>query len=169
MTVEETLLDSGRHRYSGVPEMNALSEADALLEAQLLDVRLHALRSTVWLLFDSRGALQLRQGNTAVVVANGLHRLTWSGNPTTPLTAWSVVGSQPAISGRSWTLSLAFAPTAHLEVKAAAAEFYVGDVPGCDAAPPDYTSDDEEAIRVRLQSWSSQFSPKYAVFLNSAA
>jgi hypothetical protein len=59
MRIEELLVDPRRREHAAMPEADALTESDALQEAQLLDVRLDALRSTVWLLFDCRGALQI--------------------------------------------------------------------------------------------------------------
>jgi hypothetical protein len=61
ITVEDLLRPDRRWReYASLPEMDPLTEDDALQEAQLLDVRFDALRSTVGLLFELRTALQLR-------------------------------------------------------------------------------------------------------------
>jgi hypothetical protein len=46
------------------------------------------------------------------------------------------------------------------------AEFYVGDVPGGDEAPPDFTSATDDEIRVGLAQWSSSFAPIRASFLD---
>ena len=51
MRIEQLLLDP-RREHAAIPEADALTESDALQEVQLLDVRLDALRSTAWLLFD---------------------------------------------------------------------------------------------------------------------
>jgi hypothetical protein len=167
MRIDELLIDPRRREHAATPEADALTERDALQEAQLLDVRLDALRSTVWLLFDCRGALQIEMGNTAVIVAHGLRRLSWTAQPRGRLAAWTVVGSEPVARG-TWSLALAFVPSGRLDLEADSAEFFVGNVPGCDEAPPNYTEADDATIRAGLPSWSSTFEPIHAVFLGPA-
>ena len=166
MLIEELLVDPRRREHAAMPEADALTESGALQEAQLLDVRLDVLRSTAWLLFDCRGALQIEMGNTAVISAHGVRRLSWVAKARGRLTSWSVVASNPSVIDSTWSLSLAFAPNARLELEAESAEFFVGDVAGCDEAPPDYTEADDETIRAGLPNWSSTFAPVHAVFLD---
>jgi hypothetical protein len=168
MRIDELLDDPRRREQAAMPEADALTETDALQEAQLLDVRLDALRSTVWLLFDCRGALQIQMGNTAVIVAYGLHRLSWVGQPRGRLTAWTVVRSTPVARDGVWSLSLGFVPSGGLELEADSSEFFVGNVPGCDEAPPNYTEKDDATIRAGLPGWTSTFEPVHAVFLGPA-
>jgi hypothetical protein len=78
-----------------------------------------------------------------------------------------VVGSEPATHVNQWSLKLFFAPDASLEIEAGAAEFYVGNVPGCDAAQPDFSEADDESIRAGLAQWESEFEVVHAVFLDS--
>src|SRR6266567_2002896 len=52
LIVEELLSDPALRRFASQPEMDPLTQEDALQEAQLLDVRLSALRLTVGLLFE---------------------------------------------------------------------------------------------------------------------
>jgi hypothetical protein len=68
-----------------------------------------------------------------------------------------------------WSFSLAFVPSARMELEADSVEFFVGNVPGCDEAPPDYTEADDATIRAGLPSWSSTFEPVHAVFLDPAS
>ena len=147
MSIDEFLWDPQRRTYAAMPEADALTEEDALQEAQLLDVRLDVLRSTVWLLFDCKGAVQIEMGNTAILVAHGVDRYVWSSKRRGRYTAWSVVGSEPHAQDGFWTLALTFAPSARLEMRATSAEFFVGDVPGCDEPQPDYGTEDDETIR----------------------
>jgi hypothetical protein len=167
MRIEELLVDPRRREHAAMPEADALTEIDALQEAQLLDVRLDALRSTVLAALRLPGGVA-DMGNTAVIVAQGLRRLSWTGQPRGRLTAWTVVGSEPVASGGMWSLSLAFVPSAGLELEADSAEYFVGNVPGCDEAPPNYTEADDATIRAGLPSWSSTFEPVHAVFLGPA-
>lgn len=166
MNIQEMLDDSARRQFAAQPEADALVEADALQEAQLLDMHVDVLRSTAYLLFDCRGALQIEMGNTAIIVARSLERISWTGSPRGPLTAWSVVSWEPRPEPGTWALSAALSPLARLELSAATAEFYVGDVPGCDGAPPDFTEADDETVRNGIASWKSAFEPIHATFLD---
>lgn len=172
MTTIEHLLQPDRRlrEYASQPEMDPLTEDDALQEAQLLDVRFDALRSTVGLLFELRTALQLREGNTGVLVAGGVRELSWSaGQRSTSRTAWTVGGSVTSNADRLFGLDLGMwpAPGAQLRVVAESAAFFVGDVPGLDRIP-DYLDDDEATIRAQLAGWHSEFVPVHAVFLDPA-
>jgi len=161
-------VDSGRLSYAASPEMDALTEPGALQEAQFIAGRLDAVRSQVWLLFDCRGALQIQMGNTAIIVAKVVRRFAWQAKPTGGPTAWTIVGSEPAAAEGVWSLSLTFVPEGRLEIEAEAAEFFVGNVPGGDDAPPDFGEADDEAIRAGLPGWQSIFEPVHAVFLDPA-
>jgi hypothetical protein len=171
MKLRDLLTDPNRRRFAAQPEMDALMDAlresDALQEAQLQDVRFEVVSGTLWVLFDCRGALQIEEGNTAVVVARGVSALHWHGPPYDHWRAWPVVESVIGVHGRDWSLSLSLLSDARLAVTARAAEFWVGDAPGCDEAPPDFTADDDVTIRNGLASWESEFQPSYSVFLDS--
>lgn len=169
ITIEELLLpDPGLRRFAAQPEMDPLTEEDALQEAQLLDVRFDALRSTVGLLFELRLALQLREGNTGVLVARGVRELSWTAGPrSTTKTAWTVGGSIPRNENRLFGIELGVWPNAQLKLTAASASFFAGDVPDLDRIP-DYMDDDEAAIRAQLAGWQSPFVPVHAVFLDPA-
>ncbi len=156
--------------YASKPEMDPLTEDDALQEAQLLDVRFDALRSTLGLLFELRTALQRREANTGVLVARGVRELSWSaGQRATPRTAWTVGGSVTSNADRLFSLDLGMwpPPGAQLRVVSESAAFFAGDVPGLEGIP-DYGSDDEAEIRANLAAWSAEFVPVHAVFLDPA-
>ncbi|WP_236787662.1 hypothetical protein [Amycolatopsis sp. GM8] len=162
--------DPRLRRFGSKPEMDPLTEDDALQEAQLLDVRFDALRSTVGLLFELRLALQLREGNTGVLVAQGVRELSWTASPrSTARTAWTVGGSTPRNEDRLFGLELGMwpAPGARLKLVAESAAFLTGNVPGLDQIP-DYIEDDEATIRAGLAGWHSEFVPVHAVFLDPA-
>ncbi len=168
------VLDATRvsaREYAGLPEMDPLTEGDALQEAQLLDVWLDAARSQVALLFELRMSLQLREPNTGVLVARGVRELAWSAPPRpTSRTAWSVGGSEVDNREGLFRLNLGLwpAPGARLRMIAEAALFVAGDVPGLADVPPDYTGD-EAAVSGQLASWDSPFVPSSAVFLDRIA
>lgn len=155
-------------RFAARPEMDPLTEDDALQEAQLLDVRIDASRSTVGLLFELRVALQLREANTGVLVAHGVRNIRWTASPrSTTRTAWNVITSTPRYADRLFELNLGFWPEGRLELSAGQAAFFVGDVGGIGAAPPDYGGD-ESTIQAGLAGWHSTFTPVHAVFLDPA-
>lgn len=104
--VEDLLWSQRRDLAAAKPEMDPLVEANALQEAQLLDVRVHAVASAVGLLFEMRTALQLRRGNAALLVVHGVRELTWATGPRASVTtAWSVVGSTPIVEGQGFALT----------------------------------------------------------------
>jgi len=167
ITIEDLLVpDSWWREYPSRAEMDPLTEDDALQEAQLLDVRFDALRSTAGLLFELRTALQLREANTGVLVLRGVQTLTWASPPReSERTAWTVGGSAVTRADRLFALELGLwpAPGARLTLSAENAAFFTGDVPGLDRIP-DYVDDDEHTIRTQLASWRSAFAPLSAVF-----
>jgi hypothetical protein len=72
-----------------------------------------------------------------------------------------VIGSEPSPGESGWKTTLLFHHSARLHLEGTAAEFYVGDVPGCDVAPPDYVADDEATVRAGLAGWRSPIDIKY--------
>jgi hypothetical protein len=156
MTVEE-LLSSAPRRPSRMPEMDPLREADALREAQLLDLRMSALRSTAGLLFEFRTSLQFDEGNAALVIVRDLRDLRWCRERKfSPLTALTVISSLATVGDTgAFGIELEFFPDASLEVRGGEAEFYVLEVPGIGEAPPDYVESPFEVIGNRLPSWTS--------------
>lgn len=164
-------LEPGLRKYASLPEMDPLTEEDALQEAQVIDVRFDVLSGVVGIIFELRQALQLQETNTGVLVARNVHELAWSGpERTAALTAWSVGSSVPTAKGRLFGLSLVMwlPPGVRLMLTAESAAFFLGDVPGLSAAPPDYTELDRAAVAAELAGWDSQFEPVSAVFLDPA-
>jgi hypothetical protein len=160
--------DPEARRFAAQPEMDPLTEEDALREAQLLEVRIDALRSSVSLLLELRMAIDLRTANTGILIAYGVRELTWSPDPRmTDETAWNIVGSVPRCEDGLFRLALDFMPNAGLEIVTTSAAFFAGDVPGLDETPPDY-GDDDAKVRVELAGWKSEFLPIHAVFLDPA-
>ncbi|MBB5866624.1 hypothetical protein F4553_000003 [Allocatelliglobosispora scoriae] len=144
------------HGFVDMRTDDPLRQPDALLEAQLLDVRFEALTSTASLLFDLRTAMQIDDGNTGVLLARGLREIEWSGEiRSTARTAWNVVGSDCSRSGESVVLRIGFLPSARIRIMASRFEFYVGDVAELLEQLPDYGEDDDNAIRQNLPSWDS--------------
>ena len=105
---------------------------------------------------DCKVPLNIRDGNTAVLVVHGLDELTWvsENDPPGRLNradeSWT-----PTIKDPGWGLSAMLWRNATLTVAARSGEFYVGDVPGGDDPPPDFAVEDGATVRARLASWAS--------------
>lgn len=172
MRIDDLLFpDYQIRRLNSKPEMDPLTEADALQEAQLLGVKFDALSGVAGLLFELRVALQLRETNTGVLIARGVRELRWSGSSRdTPLTAWTVGGSEPQSMAGLFGLQLGMwpAPGAQLSLKAQSAAFFAGDVPGLTEAPPNYSNHDRATLGPLVAGWESSFEPISAVFLDAA-
>jgi hypothetical protein len=161
------LRSSERRLSAATPEADALVDEGALVESALLDVRMDLVEGSVWLLFDCRGALQLEAGNTAVLVLRSVRDFQWEGRPDGLRTWHAVVGSAArSLHPRGLEITLAMEPAATLRVVGAAGEFYVGDVPGCDEAPPNLLTASDADVRAGLQSWDSTFVPVHASLMD---
>ncbi len=172
MKIGDLLVPDPRQReFASMPEMDPLTEADALQEAQLLDVRFDVLTGVAGLLFELRTALQLREANTGVLVVHGVRELAWFGpGRDTFLTAWSVGSSIPRAQDGLFALSLVMwpHPGARLSLTGESGAFFVGDVPKLAEAPADYTDRSRGALSGQVADWDSTFDPVSAVFLDRA-
>jgi len=157
MRIEDLLIWPGRKSLGGQPESDALREEDALLEAALVDVRIDAINSTAWLLFDLKGAINLEIGNTAVVAVHGVTDLQWESDPKGGRSWCSVMSWMPEVVQGMFVIraQMLFGPL--LQVRGKEAEFYVGDVPGGDDAPPNFSSASDKEVREGMVQWPSEF------------
>jgi hypothetical protein len=163
----EELLKSPERGSMALPDVDPFRQSDALQEAQLLEARVEALTSTVGLLFELRTAMHFTEGNAAVLIARGAREFNWSAETRlTGKTAWNVVGSEPLIANKIFTLELDFLPISQLRVAARSVEFYVGNMDGLGDQLPDYVEDDDATVRANLASWHSPFAPLQAAFLD---
>ena len=139
MKVRDLLAGAELSGLVGSPEMDPLTEKDALQEARLNEVVFDAVNMSAGLLFDLRGALQLRTAYTGLLVLYGVQDFGWHSDlRLTTRTAWNVVGSAPFNQGGVVHLNLFFFPDAEMTVVARSAAFYAGDVPGLPGTPPDF-------------------------------
>ena len=168
MIIEDLLWASGLQRYASKPEMDPLRDPDALIEAQLLDVRVHVRTSTAALLFGMWTALQIREGNTAVLVAHGVRSCSWMAERRRGRSsAWPAGSSGTTLVGGLLNFDIGFLTGARLHLSAESMAFFVGDVPPRVGPPPDYGDDDEATIRAGLPGWRSEFFPIRAAFLHT--
>jgi hypothetical protein len=165
MRIRDLLTGDVRGSLVGSPEMDPLTEKDALQEARLNELIFDAVTRRVGLLFDLRGSLQLRMAHTGLLVLDGVEGLSWSSDRRhTTRTAWNVVGSLPVNDDGVINLRLFFFPDAELTVIARGAAFYAGDVPGLPDTPPDF-ADSDQAVAAGMASMDSPFEPTQATLI----
>lgn len=167
MIAADLFHDPNRRTYASMPEADALTERGTLQEAALVDVRFDATSGSVGLLFDLRGAIQLRDASVALLIARGVSRFEWVNERSRSGKTWhAVTGSIPENSEGRFSLLLGFASDAELRLEADGADFYVGDIAGMDCVPPDFVEDDDETIRAGMPNWTRTFGLTGATFLD---
>jgi hypothetical protein len=168
VTIDELLNSPLRFEYAAMPESDALTEEDSLREADLLDVRVNVTTGTLALLFDLRVALGFRMADTAVLAMRQVFRLEVATGdpPKNGRRANYVMGNVASVNGGRFSLRLDCLREWDIVAESAAAEFYVGNVPGLPEAPANYGFDDERTIVAGMQAWSSQFEPGWATFIH---
>lgn len=169
MMILDFLTSPKRLGTAGAPQVDALTEAAALEEAALIDIRVNPVAASAWLLFDCKGALEVSTGNTAILVVKSLEHLEWVCPSPVPPSWWTVWGWRPTTSEGLFVIDFVLDGGGAFRAKGTAAEFFVGDVPGGDEAPPDFTAASAEEIREGLVQWTSPFTPISASFLNLAS
>lgn len=137
-----------------------------LQETQVLSVLHDAARGTAGVLLECRQALQIREGNVAVLVLAGTTSLTWTEDERrAAVMAWNVVGGERRRDGDRLRLRLGLVPTASLQATAARAALHVLEVPGLDDAPVDYTAGDDDAVRAGTPGWHMTGTPVVSYLL----
>jgi hypothetical protein len=164
MDIQEFLQSDARYAVEGEPEADALREVDALQESALVDMRMNFVESTVWVLLDCRGSLNVPEANTAVLVLLGVNHASWQ-LPATGTFAWqTVIDWKVSDVDGGIELFIGLLAGGDVVVRAAGGEYFVGDVPGGDDAPPDFTTSTHAQVRAGMAGWSSEFSPRGASF-----
>jgi hypothetical protein len=164
--IQDLLVSSERRHQSSRPEADAFEDLDALLETALLDVRLDMVNSAAWLLFDCRGAVHIALGNTAVVGIHGVAAFRWQADARGAATWRAVLGWESRNTSGKLLVSADVYPEGRLEIEGRTGEFFVGNVPGLDHPPPDFTKESDSVIRSGLASWTSEFVITGSMFLD---
>ncbi len=167
MIIDDLLRSPARHSLGSMPEADALTEPGALQEAGLVDVRLDAIGGRIEFLFDLRSALQFRMADTAVLAVVGLRRLEVDRTTTSPVTRGTpyVMSSVSKIDDGWLDFAVVCLGGWSVDVRGRGAEFYVGNVIDLPDTPPNYSEDDDEAIRRATQSWGSDLDADWATFI----
>jgi len=168
MTIDELLQSTSRFELGSMPEADALTELDALQEADLADVQVDAEHGVVALLFDLRSALQFRMANTAVLVLRGATDFEWAHGQQHPhhREAHYVMSSSTAVDGNRLAIEVVCLRGWRVRANCQAAEFFVGDIPGLSEAPPNFVEDTPATIEAGMPSWSSPFEAHWATFIH---
>jgi hypothetical protein len=165
MTPRELMAGAAVTAVVGSPEMDPLTEKDALVCAPLVEAVFDAVNMRGCLLFDLRVAEQLRMANTGLIVLGGVESFEWrSKRRHTTRTSWNVDASVPSNNNGVVSLRLIFFPSAELAVVARSAAFFAGDVPGLPEAPPDFAESNTE-VTAGMASMDSPFEPTQATFI----
>ncbi|WP_369780073.1 hypothetical protein [Streptomyces sp. R33] len=170
MSLIEDLFTSRGHFQAVEPVgWDPLQEQDALLDAQLLDLRFSPTANRAALLFDMRTAACYPLGNAAIIVVRGLKSLFWDGLPQqNQLMAFSVMSSQPSqTTDGGWRLSLQFFPDGESTIGGGSAEFYLLEAHGISEAPPSYPGRHLDEVQQDLPAWTSRCTVLQSATTNS--
>lgn len=168
MKISEFVSSSDRLSVTTKPEFDALRDEGALEDAALIGLKLDLVRSNAYLLFDCRVALNIREGDTAVLVLRSLRNLAWSG-PSAEDRVWRAVDMWriTKISGAAFALESWLTFDEPFSAQFGAGEFYIGSVPGIYPAPPSFLHASERSMVESLQGWDSEFHVVSASFLGN--
>jgi hypothetical protein len=136
-------------------------------EAVIVDMRLNPVRSSVWLLADTRIALQQDDGNTAAFSFEDVTAVTWiDEQPTASRRAAVVLEWTVRQVGGTLEVTVGTTPRATLKLRARRVYCYLGDAIGIGGVP-DFLEVDEAALARHQPAWSSQFALVSASSRNS--
>jgi hypothetical protein len=168
--IDELLRSPARRSLGAVPEADALTEVGALQEAGLVDVRTDAIGGRVEMLFDLRSALQFRLADTAVLVITGVRHFELDRTTAAAMSRGTpyVMSSVPSIDGDWLDFEAVCLGGWSIHIRGRGAEFFVGNVLELPDAPPNFSEDDDEAIRRGMQSWQSDLDADWATFIDPA-
>jgi hypothetical protein len=156
MTIEELLQEASLRRAPVAAEVDPLRQSGALVDAGLISIRVDPVVGLAALLFDCRAALAAREGNTSILVVEGLSRLDWTAKPRRR--SWPRAQTWNPRSGpHGFRVDALVGPQSELLLEGEAAHYFIGNTPGLDVAPPDLTSASSEEVRAGFTGWVSEF------------
>ncbi|WP_166902416.1 hypothetical protein [Mycobacterium sp. DL440] len=142
---------------NGTVTPDPLSEEDALLEAQILEVRYDGIRSVLGVALEMRLAERITETSTALLVARNVIHYSWNQTDRRgERTAWTIISSTPLRTESDFTLELKTSPGGSLSITTNSASLYSVRINGLEGtAPPDYGSPNYAAIRRGIANWTS--------------
>jgi hypothetical protein len=160
--IEKFITPPQRHVHLPMPDSDALTEVDALQEAEIIDVRFSLDDASIGLLLDLRVALEFMTGNVAVLALWGVTDAQFQHIPQAwPHHAHVVMSSKPNALDGILTLEIGCLDGWRMRATAKAADFLVGDIPGLPEIPPDRNEASADQIAAGTPQWASEFVPEY--------
>ncbi len=167
ISINELLLSVDRRKHAAMPEIDPLVEADALQEADLVDVRFDACTSSLAMLLDLRTSLQFRLANTALLVLRDINEFHWGPSEAQARrVAHYVMSSRPGVVRNRFSLEVVCLRGWRLSAAASSAEFFAVDIPTLSGAPPNFVEDDEQTVAAGMPDWHSLLNVGWATFLD---
>jgi hypothetical protein len=164
--IERFLTPPQRLIHLPMPDCDALTEVDALQEAEIIDARFSLDDGSLGLLLDLRVALQIMTGNVAVLVLWGVSEAHFQHvQPAWPHHGHVVMSSKPSAADGLLTLEIGCLDGWRMRASAEAADFLVGDIPGLPEVPPDRNEASAEEITAGTPRWESEFVPEWGTFI----
>jgi hypothetical protein len=148
------IADIGSGPVDAGKSVDAVFQVDGMLaDAQLVELRLDPSVSRAWLLLDLRGALQLRDGNVAVLMLDQVSELSWSA-PRTPKRIAYYVSNAEFVTGPLSSVRMEFFSGGEFTATFASAVFYelMADSLSPVAADFDLAAD---VVAASLPAWDS--------------
>ncbi len=142
---------------NGAVAASPFSEDDALLEAQILEIRYDGIRSVLGVALEMRLAERITGASTALLVARNVIRYSWNQTDRGGArTAWTIISSTPQRAESGLVLELMTSPSGCLSITADSASLYSIRISGLEVtAPPDYGDPSYAAIRRGIANWTS--------------
>jgi hypothetical protein len=96
----------------------------------------------------------------ALVLAERVSRSSWSAKPLDrERSAWTILSSDCAQEEQALHLWLGCLPDGQVDLVAQRLTFVIGDMPGMDAAPPNYGEATDEELWAGNPTWDKPFTP----------
>lgn len=150
------LLEPGQLVTSGIVTPDPFSEQDALLEAQILEVRYDGIRSVLGVVLEMRLAERITETSTALLVARDVIHYSWNQTDRRGgRTAWTIISSTALRKESEFSLELKTSPSGSLSITANSASLYSVRINGLEeTAPPDYGNPNYADIRRGIAHWT---------------
>lgn len=147
------------------PPVNPFADDDALLEAQIIEVRYDGIRSVLGIILEMRLAERISESSTALIVASEVTHYSWKQvDRKGGRTAWTIIGSVPEPNDPGVKLHLTLSPSAALSFTSNRASFYSVRINELEnAAPPDYVEESLSEIRNGIARWNSEVDVVHSV------
>ncbi|RLK60071.1 hypothetical protein [Actinokineospora cianjurensis] len=159
MRIRDLLVGAQARAVGGI-EDTYLLEQDSLQEVELVDAWLDLPWSTLALLVDLRGALQLDEGSAGLILLSGVRNLNWQfpGDRWNPMPR--LIVSSAFEIGERVTASLGMiSGGGDIELQAQRCSFWTGDIPGLPEVRPPYGEASRQEIDRDTPAWDSEFVP----------